>query len=215
MKRKATTSLINYFFNVSFFSFSDKPFTIFAPKNSAETRDDSVLHQPDVVKKLLLDHVILGSKVDLTNTTGDISFKTLTGKTVKVKYLKEGKLEANGAKVLVPKVEIPNGVLVILDNYLFPEERKGKNGSQANLDLGMLSVVTAKEERKSSGGNGSFVESVLQVLSLLRSGVRVFHHFLSRSNVSQLVMDGKCGATIKISLPYRADLDFSKRCFTF
>lgn len=108
-----------------------------------------------------------------------------------MKYLKEGKLEANGAKVLVPKVEVPNGVIVILDNYLFPEERKGKNGSQGNLDLGMLSVVTAKEERKSTGGNGSFVESVLQVLSLLRSGVRVFHHFLSRSNVSQLVMDGE------------------------
>lgn len=105
-------------------------------------------------------------------------------------------MEANDAKILVPKIEIPNGILVVLDNYLFPEDRKGKNGSSSNsstqnLDLGMLSVVTVKEERKSTTGNGSFVENVLQVLSLLKSGVRVFHHFLSRSNVSQLLADGK------------------------
>lgn len=180
--------LINYYY------FSDKPFTILAPKNSAETRDDNILHQPEAVKKLLLDHLVLGTKIDLNNftTNSDITFKTLTGKTVKIKTLKENKLEANGAKILIPKVEIPNGVLIVLDNYLFPEDRKEKNGTQS-LNLGMLSVVTAaKEEGKSvTSGNGSFVENVLQVLSLLKNGVRVFHHFLSRSNVSQLLLDGK------------------------
>lgn len=68
-----------------------------------------------------------------------------------------------------------------------------KNGSQS-LDLGMLSVVAvAKEEGKSAAAtaNGSFVENVLQVLSLLKNGVRVFHHFLSRSNVSQLLVNGE------------------------
>lgn len=162
-----------------------------APKNSAETRDDTVLHQPEVVRKLLLDHVVLGSKVDLGNVTSDTSFKTLGGKTVKIRLLKEGKLEANGARVLEPKVEVPNGVLIVLDNYLFPEERKVKNGTQGNLDIGMLSVVTAKEEGKSAPRNTTFVENVLQVLSLLKSGVRVFHHFLSRSNVSQLLGAGE------------------------
>lgn len=134
---------------------------------------------------------MLSTKIDLTNITGDISFKTLTGKTVKVKYLKENKLEANGAKILIPKVNVPNGVLVVLDNYLFPDERKGKNVSQADLSLAVLGMAAAKEERKNSAGNGSFVDNVLQVLSLLRNGVRVFHHFLSRSNVSQLLMAGK------------------------
>lgn len=177
----------NHFY---FFFISDQPFTILAPKNSAETRDDNILHQPDVVKKLLLDHVVLGTKIDLTNLTiNDFNFKTLSGKTVKIKTLKEGKLEANDAKILIPKIDVPNGVLVILDNYLFPEDRKGKNGTKT-LDLGMLSVVTVKEEAKSATGNGSFVENVLKVLSLLKNGVRVFHHFLSRSNVSQLLLDG-------------------------
>lgn len=87
---------------------------------------------------------------------------------------------------------MPNGVLIILDNYLFPEEQALKNTTRSKLDVGMLSIVTAKEENKTTPSNTSFVENVLQVLSFLKSGVRVFQHFLSRSNVSQLLVDGEC-----------------------
>lgn len=153
------------------------------------------------MKKLLLDHVVLGSKIDLTNLTEDTSFKTLEGKTVTVKVLKEGRFQANSATVIEPKVTVPNGLLVVLDNYLFPEQQISKRNTTpmaiADPSPGKLSVVTAKEESKSSVSDGagkaakpSFVENVLQVLSFLKSGVRVFQHFLSRSNVSKLLHEG-------------------------
>lgn len=174
------------------FLLSDKPFTILAPKNSATMRDETLLRQPELVKKLLLDHVVLGSRQDLTNVTAETAFQTLGGKTVHLSPGKEGKLLANGAIVVNPRVEVPNGVLVVLDDYLFPEDGVGKNSTAQNkLDVGMLSVVTAKEENKAVAFNTSFVENVLEVLSFLKSGVRVFQHFLSRSNVSQLLQEGR------------------------
>lgn len=89
------------------------------------------------------------------------------------------------------QIVIPNGILVILDNYLFSDDQILKNATQGKLDIGMLSVVNAKEESKAAASNTSFVESVLEVLSFLKSGVRVFQHFLSRSNVSHLLIEGK------------------------
>lgn len=165
---------------------SDEPFTILAPRNSAGTRDDSVLSQPDLVKQLLLDHVVLGSQIDITNIT---SFNTLGGRSVKV-YHKDGKLYANDALVIEPKISVPNGVVIVVDNYLFPEEQILKNRSYSNDEPGMLSVVTVTDDVKVS--NASFVENISQILSFLKSGVRVFQHFLSRSNVSQLLKEGEC-----------------------
>ncbi|KAJ8969668.1 hypothetical protein NQ317_002695 [Molorchus minor] len=172
--------------------FSERPFTIFAPQNSATKRAENVLHQPELVKKLLLDHVVLGSRIDLTNLTSDVAFQTMGGRTVKIRPAKEGntKLKANEANILERKVGVPNGILVVLDNYLFPEEQlTGKNGSQSKLvDLAAYSIVTAKEEGKSQS-NTTFVENIMEVLSFLKSGVRVFQHFLSRSNVSKLLKE--------------------------
>lgn len=84
--------------------FPDRPFTILAPKNTAGTRDGTVLHQPELVKKLLLDHVVLGMKIDLTNITTEMSFTTLGGRVVNIHPLKEGRLKANEATVIEPKV---------------------------------------------------------------------------------------------------------------
>lgn len=80
---------------------------------------------------------------------------------------------------------------MILDNYLFPDDKILENTTQSKLDIGMLSVVSTKEEAKIAVSNTSFVENILEVLSFLKSGVRVFQHFLSRSNVSHLLIDGK------------------------
>lgn len=110
---------------------------------------------------------------------------------MRVRPVKEGKLEANGAVIVEPKVVVPNGLLVVLDNYLFPDEQVlKKNATQGKLDIGMLSVVTAKEEAKTLATNTTFIDNIIQVLSFLKSGVRVFQHFLTRSNVSQLLTEG-------------------------
>ncbi|ERL93456.1 hypothetical protein D910_10747, partial [Dendroctonus ponderosae] len=142
-----------------------KPFTIFAPKNSPTSRAENLLQQPELVKRLLLDHVILSSKLDLTNlSTSDVSLPTLGGRTVTVRVDPKGVVTANNVTVLEKKIEVPNGPLsAVLD----PKEA-GKNQS-----------------------NTSFVENVMEVLSFLKSRVRVFQHFVSRSNVSRLLREGE------------------------
>lgn len=170
-----------------------EPFTIIAPRNSAGTRDDSVLTQPDLVRQILLDHVVLGTKIDITNTT---TFNTLGGKAVHVRN-KDGKLHANDALIVEPRIEVPNGVVIVVDNYLFPEEkllRKNHEGNhtRSNDAPGMLTVITVTDDAgNKTTNNATFVENIMQVLSYLKSGVRVFQHFLSRSNVSQLLKEGK------------------------
>jgi Secreted and surface protein containing fasciclin-like repeats len=65
---------------------SEEPFTIFAPRNNEASLKDaqSLLAQPDLVKKLLLDHIVLGLKLNL-NLTGDFTITTLGGRTVHVR----------------------------------------------------------------------------------------------------------------------------------
>lgn len=165
---------------------SDEPFTILAPKNSAGNNDQNILTQPDLVRQILLDHVVLGSQIDISNIT---TFNTLGGRTVKV-HQQNGALYANDAKILMPKIDVPNGVVIVLDNYLFPEEQiLRKNGSYSEVEPGLLSVVTVTDDVKLA--NASFVENIMQVLSFLKNSVRVFQHFLARSNVSQLLKEGK------------------------
>ncbi|KAG5897261.1 hypothetical protein JTB14_013162 [Gonioctena quinquepunctata] len=178
-------------FNNDDVEMSDKPFTILAPQNVATKRTENLLHQPELVKKLLLDHVVLGSLIDLTNITSDTTFKTLGGNTVKVRPTKEdnSKLKANDANVIERKVIVPNGLLVVLDNFLFPQELLIKrNASQGKLSD--MPSFPSKENTKNQS-NTTFVENVKEVLSFLKSGVRVFQHFLSRSNVSKLLLEDK------------------------
>ena len=67
---------------------SEEPFTIFAPRNNEASLKDvqSLLAQPDLVKKLLLDHIVLGLKLNL-NLTGDFTITTLGGRTVHVRRI--------------------------------------------------------------------------------------------------------------------------------
>lgn len=74
-----------------------------------------------------------------------------------------GSLVANGAKVQEDKVDVENGRLIILDNYLFPEDIQGDH---------------------------SFLQDMYEVLSYLQSGVRVFQHLLGRTNVTKLLKQG-------------------------
>jgi hypothetical protein len=65
---------------------SEEPFTIFAPVNRDGPLKDaqSLLAQPDLVKRLLMDHIVLGLKLNL-NLTGDFTITTLGGRTVTVR----------------------------------------------------------------------------------------------------------------------------------
>ncbi|KAI4464880.1 periostin-related [Holotrichia oblita] len=168
----------------------DEPYTILAVQNAAGIKDECFLKQPEFVKKLLLDHMVIGKRIDLSNITTVTTFKTAGGRTVHITPSVEGKLQANNANIVEANVSIPNGYLIILDNYLFPDEQTAKkNCTLGKFDVGMLSVVTTKENSKTSGSNTSFIDNVMQVLTILKSGVRVFQHFLSRSNVSRLIDD--------------------------
>ncbi|XP_054284150.1 transforming growth factor-beta-induced protein ig-h3-like [Macrosteles quadrilineatus] len=147
-------------FNNDDVTMSDKPFTILAPRNNASLHipSEKLKSQPEAVKKLLLDHVVLGQRLDL-DIGADLSFTTLGGRTVTVRA-KHGSLIANGARVTNPKVDVSNGRLIILENYLFPEDLTEDH---------------------------SFLQDMTEVLSFLQGGVRVFQHLLARSNVTKLL----------------------------
>lgn len=61
------------------------------------------------MKRLLLDHVILGTKLDLTNIVADISLPTLGGRTVTIRLDKERTVKANNVTVVEKNIEVPNG----------------------------------------------------------------------------------------------------------
>lgn len=89
---------------------------------------------------------------------------------------------------------MPNGLLVILDGYLFAEEQETKQKNVSSvpavqeklMDVSATFSSTPNESNKNQS-NATFVENIMEVLSFLKSGVRVFQHFLSRSNVSKLL----------------------------
>ncbi|XP_022193635.2 transforming growth factor-beta-induced protein ig-h3 [Nilaparvata lugens] len=147
-------------FNNDDVTMSEKPFTILAPQNNASIQIpmERLTTHPESVKKLLLDHVVLGQRMDLA-IGADLSFTTLGGRTVTVRA-KQGNLIANGAKVVNLKVDVTNGRLIILDNYLFPEDLIEDH---------------------------SFLQDMTEVLSFLQNGVRVFQHLLARSNITKLL----------------------------
>lgn len=68
------------------FLISDKPFTILAPRNNASLQipADKLKSHPEAIRKLLLDHVVLGKRLDL-DIGADLSFTTLGGRTVSVR----------------------------------------------------------------------------------------------------------------------------------
>ncbi|XP_018321992.1 transforming growth factor-beta-induced protein ig-h3 [Agrilus planipennis] len=170
---------------------SDEQFTIFAPSGNVNSQEMSVIETKEQLEQLLLNHIILGSRIDPSNITDGI-YKTAGGQLIHVTS-KDGKFLANSAGIIESKVVSPNGVLIVIDSYLFLDKSE-LNEEMKNKTLekpaAILPLIKRKEQdSKTPEGTASFMENVLQVLSYLKSGVRVFHHFLSRSNVSKLIKE--------------------------
>ncbi|KAK6622611.1 hypothetical protein RUM43_008453 [Polyplax serrata] len=109
-------------FNDDDVQISDKPFTVLSPQNKPTISAEVILSHPDTVKETLLDHIVLGQKLRLDDVSGAFHFRTLGGKIVSVQEI-NGTLYANHAKVIIPRMDVSaGGVLVVLDDYLFPIE---------------------------------------------------------------------------------------------
>ncbi|KAJ1530801.1 hypothetical protein ONE63_005650 [Megalurothrips usitatus] len=220
-------------FNEESLSLSDKPFTILAPVNTAAPPQA----EPGAMRRLLLDHVVLGKQLDL-DIGADLRFATLGGHTVKVQN-HNGTLTANGARVLQPRVEVPRGILVILDNYLFspPSEEASTSSSTTPGPPSLEAAATATPSKGVAGvaGNAStttaastappalptaaahvsakekgFYADVTEVLSFLKTGTRVFYHLMSRSASLRRLLAAGGGPDARYTLLLPTDLAFQR-----
>lgn len=101
------------------------PFTIFAPRNAAflalpKSTLDYLLDPAnvDVLTKVLLHHVVSGSKPARTLTSG--SYVTLNGTTINVSV--RNQIRIDGARVTFADVTATNGVLHGLSGVLLPSD---------------------------------------------------------------------------------------------
>ncbi|XP_049854558.1 transforming growth factor-beta-induced protein ig-h3 [Schistocerca gregaria] len=172
---------------------SEEPFTIFTPLNNNDTQPaaERLLSQPAQLKRLLLDHIVLGVRLELSLSSA-IHVTALGGRTIHVRRI-NGTQYANGARVVLERVDVPGGILVVVDGYLFPEDLEAEAAPPAAQSLVKVTAPPAAPTAPAPGhdANSTFLENVSHVLSFLKSGVRVFRDFLSRSNVSQLLKEGE------------------------
>ena len=117
-----------------------------------------------------------------------------------------GTLYANKAKIINPRVDVSGkGVMIILDDYLFPLEVKNNSDVDGTTTTTTATITTTTttfpitdvlttmiemENANEEGSNSTFFQNLVDLLSFFKNGVRVFQHFLSRSNVSLLLKNG-------------------------
>lgn len=99
------------------------PFTVFAPTDEAfanlpEGALDSLLQDPEELKRVLTYHVVSGKVMasdvaDLTEAT------TLEGSTLSIDTDENGVM-INGANVVQADIECTNGVIHVIDSVLMP-----------------------------------------------------------------------------------------------
>lgn len=142
---------------------SDKEFTILAPSNSAPMRPSPTAEDKDRVRQLLLNHIVLGRAVNLSSDLSSTSppwykdttnhgnkkpltVTTLGGRQLHLKTRKDGTAVVNGVKIVGKEVRVPpNGVIIVLEDYLFMDEYHGDvEGSESQL-FSAIPMVTASD----------------------------------------------------------------------
>ncbi len=99
------------------------PFTVFAPTDEAfaklpEGTVESLLANPEALKKVLLYHVVSGS-VTAKDVAGLDSAQTLNGTTLAI-ATKDGVM-INDSNVIQADIAASNGVVHVIDTVLIPE----------------------------------------------------------------------------------------------
>lgn len=102
---------------------ADGPYTVFAPTNEAFAKVpqavvDALLANPDLLKQVLLYHVVAG-KVMAADVKDGASAKTLQGEPVNFKVA-DGKVAVNDANVVKADLVAKNGVIHVIDSVLVP-----------------------------------------------------------------------------------------------
>ncbi|XP_046652352.1 uncharacterized protein LOC124343179 [Daphnia pulicaria] len=142
---------------------SDKEFTILAPSNSAPMRPSPTADDKDRVRQLLLNHIVLGRAVNISsdlssslsppwykdnslNNKKTLTVTTLGGRQLHFKTRKDGTAVVNGIRIVGKEVRVPpNGVIIVLEDYLFMDEYHGDvEGSESQL-FSAIPMVTASD----------------------------------------------------------------------
>lgn len=102
---------------------ADGPYTVFAPTNDAFAKVpqevlDALLADPDLLKQVLLYHVVAG-KVMAADVKDGASAATLQGEPVTFKVA-DGKVAVNDANVVSADIEAKNGVIHVIDSVIVP-----------------------------------------------------------------------------------------------
>ncbi|CAB3366531.1 Hypothetical predicted protein [Cloeon dipterum] len=182
-------------------------YVILAPKEPAPLQKEAdPQDRPAIVKKLLLDHVILGQKLNLAGREDKKPFtlSTLGGRDVEFSF-KQDQWFANEALIVGSPAEIPaHGELVVLNKYAFadydpsavPKEGSEAASSPAPAVLSSSSSsqpaaepTTAAPEEAFLGDLADELSKITEVFNLTR--VPIFNKFLPDAKVSELLKPGE------------------------
>lgn len=103
------------------------PFTVFAPTDEAFAKLpagtlESLLANPDQLKKVLTYHVVAG-KVMASDVVKLKEAKTVQGSAAKIK-VSGGNVMIDNAKVVKTDIACDNGVIHVIDTVILPKEKK-------------------------------------------------------------------------------------------
>ncbi|XP_065581271.1 uncharacterized protein LOC136040842 isoform X3 [Artemia franciscana] len=217
---------VDYFFSLwtvlqdEDISTSDVPFTILAPSNLAKRPSSSILGNPEKLKKLILSHILLGRKIlsnDIISSNSSIEERSLEGTSLHFIHTTSGIL-VNNRRVLRSDVFVPQGTIIILEDYLVDNkddvienripmiELGTKDESdigswkleEIDLDFGRRVFEAMSNESK------PFYEELIDVLSLLKSGTSEFRRYFLQADVSKyFIDDGEYTAFIPMDDAFR------------
>lgn len=159
------------------FCVSDEPFAIFAPINSAIKQQTSYLRNAEQIKQLILNHIVINPPTIQEQAKTTTELKSLTNRLIKI-----NSTHANDALI---KHQIPitntSGTIYVIDSFVI-----GRQNLNNNLNYNQQQQIT------NTNKNNTF-DNLIKVLSYFKENVRVFQHFLLKSNLSTILNDGKSG----------------------